>query len=62
MATDPERFRLTLTLTVAAASSAIPIFARLRRLLKTLLRCYGLRCLEIVAVKPPAPEEPPVAP
>lgn len=48
--TDPQSvYRLTLQ----AGPGSVPPQVRLRRLLKTLLRGYGFRCLEIVLVPPP---------
>ena len=48
---EPALVRLTLR----ALPDAAPAAVRLRRLLKTLIRCYGFRCLQVEEVRGLAP-------
>lgn len=44
----PERF----TITIEAAPGPTPAIARLRRLLKALLRSFGFRCVSVQQSRP----------
>ncbi len=43
----PPRERFTLTIQNAGDHNNVPVAPRLRRLLKAMLRAYGIRCVDI---------------
>jgi hypothetical protein len=43
----PPRERFTLTIQDAGDRNSVPVAPRLRRLLKSMLRGYGIRCVDI---------------
>lgn len=57
------RDQFTLTIQDAWPNNPVPITPRLRRMLKSMLRGYGIRCVAILPVTSPSspPPEPDVA-
>ena len=49
--TNPDSEPVAFTLTIRALKSDVPVYVRLRRILKSLLRTYDFRC-EYYAVAP----------
>ena len=58
MTPEPEKF----VITVRCEGPGPPVPIRLRRLLKTMLRSYGVRCIRIAPERPPDPPELAIAP
>lgn len=54
MPSREPRERFTLTIQDAGDPNRVPVAPRLRRLLKAMLRGYGLRCTDIRPVVDPA--------
>jgi hypothetical protein len=52
----PDQGQPVYRLTLRAQPGAVPPVVRLRRLLKTALRSFGLRCLAVEEVRPDDPE------
>lgn len=50
----PERERITLTIQDAQPNNPVPLTPRLRRLLKVMLRGYGIRCVDMRPVPSPS--------
>lgn len=50
--------RPTYTLTIRAEPGHVPIPSRLKRLLKSLLRSFGFRCVALIENREPDEKEP----
>ena len=55
----PDRQRFTITIQDAEPRNPVPLTPRLRRLLKTMLRGYGIRVTDMRPVPSPASQTPP---
>jgi hypothetical protein len=51
-----------LVLRVSTREGDPPAVVRMRQALKTLLRCYGVRCVSVEEVAPPSPTATPALP
>ena len=57
---QPDPDKVTFTLTLRPLKSDVPVYVRLRRVLKSLLRTYDFRCVDysVKQISTPEPKPP----